>query len=248
MGGQRVMVQPRRVTLFWAAMPHQIVAFEDITFYYVVTIPFGWVLQWGLPDHLLETLLHGRILADGDEGSDAIDPPLFERWRHDMVTDPEANREIVLLELQARLLRLARRVPVQDVDSASVETPRDRQHTHLEKAEIMACYVARQYTTPLRISDIASCVSLTPDYAATLFRKVFGMTLTDLITRHRIAHAQRNLVTSDEPILQIALGSGFDSLSRFNRAFKQLAGMTPREYRRMNKLPGVLGGTGTRKP
>ncbi len=229
-------VQPRRVTVFWAAMPHQIVAFEDITFYYVVTIPFGWVLQWGLPDHLLETLLHGRIVADGDEGSDTIDPPLFERWRHDMVTDPEANREIVLLELQARLLRLARRVSVQDVDSVSVETPRDRQHTHLERAEVMACYVARHYTTPLRVGDIASSVGLTPDYAATLFRKVFGMTLTDLITRHRIAHAQRNLVSTGDPILQIALDAGFDSLSRFNRAFRQLAGMTPREYRRMNKF------------
>ena len=247
-GGRRVTVQPRRVTVFWAAVPHQIVAFEDITFYYVVTIPFGWVLQWGLPDHLLEALLHGRIVADGDGVPDAIDPPMFERWHHDVKTYPESNREIVLLELRARLLRLARRSPVPGVDPAAVETPRDRQHTHLEKAEAMACYVARHYTTTLRIGDIASCVGLTPDYAGTLFRKVFGMTLTDLITRHRIAHAQRHLVTTGDPILRIALDSGFDSLSRFNRAFKQLAGMTPREYRRMNGLRIASRGTGTRRP
>ena len=191
MGGRRVTVQPRRVTVFWAAVPHQIVAFEDITFYYVVTIPFGWVLQWGLPDHLLEALLHGRVVSDGDGGPAAIDPLMFERWHHDLKTDPEANREIVLLELRARLLRLARRSPVPGVDPAPVETPRDRQHTHLEKAEAMACYVARHYTTSLRVEDIASCVGLTPDYAGTLFRKVFGMTLTELIARHRVAHAQR---------------------------------------------------------
>ena len=98
----------------------------------------------------------------------------------------------------------------------------------------MACYVARHYTASLRVEDVASCVGLTPDYAGTLFRKVFGMTLSDLIARHRVAHAQRQLLTTADPILRVALDSGFDSLSRFNRAFKQLAGMTPRDYRRAN--------------
>ena len=247
-GGRRVAIPPRRVTVFWAAVPHQIVAFEDNMFYYVVTIPFGWVLRWGLPDHLLEALLHGRVVTAGDGGPDAIDPLMFERWHRDVKTDLEAYREIVLLELRARLLRLARRSPVPGVDPASVETPRDRQHTHLEKAEAMACHVARHYTTSLRVGDIASRVGLTPDYAGTLFRKVFGMTLSDLIARHRVAHAQRCLVITDDPILRIALDSGFDSLSRFNRAFKQLAGMTPREYRRMNVLRIASRGTGTRQP
>ena len=36
----------------------------------------------------------------------------------------------------------------------------------------------------------------------------------------------------DERVLDIAHDSGFDSLSRFNRAFKEIAGLTPRQYRK----------------
>ena len=38
-GGQRVTVQARRVSAFWAAVPHQIVAFDNVNYYHVVTVP-----------------------------------------------------------------------------------------------------------------------------------------------------------------------------------------------------------------
>lgn len=142
-----------------------------------------------------------------------------------------------MLELQARLLRLARWFPGNDEDAVSAESSPARPHSNLEKAEAMACFVARNYTSRLRVEDIAACIGLNADYAATLFRKVFGTTLTEQITRHRIAHAQRQLVTTDAQIIQIAHDSGFDSLSRFNRAFKQLSGTTPREFRKRRLWP-----------
>jgi AraC family transcriptional regulator, melibiose operon regulatory protein len=247
LGGQRVVIQPRSVTIFWAAVPHQIVAFEDVTFYYVITVPFGWVLHWGLPENLLSALLHGHIVADRGGASGEIDPPLFEQWHRDLEADSAANREVVMLELQARLLRLALRYPGSDEDSVSADSSASRPHTNLEKAEAMASFVARNYTSRLRVEDIAACSGLNADYAATLFRKVFGMTLTELIARHRIAHAQRQLVTTDDQIVQIAHDSGFDSLSRFNRAFKQLSGMTPREFRKTNGIWSALRGTVKRR-
>ena len=154
------------------------------------------------------------------------------------------HREIVVLELRARLLRLANSVEALD-DSPGVADLGNgtRQQTNLEKAESMACFVARNYTSRIQVKDIASCVSLHPDYAATLFRKTFGTTLNVLITRHRIAHAQRQLITTTERIVNIAHDSGFDSLSRFNRAFKEIAGVTPRQYRKsMGQVPNRRAG------
>jgi AraC-like DNA-binding protein len=232
-GGERVVVHPRRVTVFWAAVPHQIVAVDRATFYYVVTVPFGWVLQWGLPEQLMTALTQGQIVVDSNADRAKLDQRLFEQWHEDVELAPEANRQIVVLELRARLLRLANSV----MDSrpplkAVAEATSPRLQTNLEKAETMACFVARNYTSRIQIKDIAECVALHPDYAATLFRKTFGTTLNALMTRHRVAHAQRKLVTSDDRIVNIAQDSGFDSLSRFNRAFKQLAGTTPRDYRK----------------
>jgi AraC-like DNA-binding protein len=231
-GGQRVTVQARRLTAFWAAVPHQIIAFDNVNYYYVVTVPFGWVLQWGLPEHLLTALTRGQIIADTRTTRTALDRMLFEQWHEDVEVRHNANRDIVVLELRARLLRLAESVDHQDAPTVSADHTGVRQQSNLEKAESMACFVARNYTSRILVKDIAGCVGLHPDYAATLFRKTFGTTLNVLITRHRVAHAQRQLLTTDERIVSIAHDSGFDSLSRFNRAFKQIAGVTPRQYRK----------------
>jgi AraC family transcriptional regulator, melibiose operon regulatory protein len=233
MGGQRVIVHPRRVTAFWAAVPHQIISFNKVNYYHVVTVPFGWFLQWGIPEHLLTALTQGRIVADTKGSRSGLDRQMFDQWHNDLEGPVKTHRDIVLLELRARMLRLADFVEELDDASHVIEDGApSHQQTNLEKAESMACYIARNYTSRIQIKDVASCVALHPDYAATLFRKTFGTTLNSLITRHRISHAQRKLITSTERIVNIAHDSGFDSLSRFNRAFKEIAGVTPRQYRK----------------
>jgi AraC-like DNA-binding protein len=239
MGGQRVTVHARRVTAFWAVVPHQIIDFNKVNYYYVVTVPFGWFLQWGIPDRLLAALTQGRIVADTKGSRAALDRQMFEQWLDDLEGPVRTHREIVVLELRARLLRLADSVEeLVDVPGVAGVEAGARQQTNLQKAESMACFIARNYTSRIQVKDVASCVSLHPDYAATLFRKTFGTTLNSLITRHRIAHAQRQLITSTERIVNVAHDSGFDSLSRFNRAFKEIAGVTPRQYRKsMGQVP-----------
>jgi AraC-like DNA-binding protein len=237
-GGQHVTVEARHVTAFWAAVPHQIIGFDKLNFYYVVTVPFGWVLQWGVPEQMLTALTQGQVIADCRRARGQLDRQLFDQWHRDFTSGSRLEREVIVLELRARMLRLSQFV--QNKEAMPVLTPRadgKQQQTNLEKAESMACFVARNYTSRIQIKDIAECVGLHPDYAATLFRKTFGTTLNVLITRHRIAHAQRQLVTTDEQVVNIAHDSGFESLSRFNKAFKQLAGMTPRQYRK------TLGGS-----
>lgn len=239
-GGNRITVESQAVTLFWAAVPHQIIQFEDVTRYYVITIPFGWFLQWGLPENLQTELILGNVLStETDEATATRDKTLFEQWNRDLSDADGESQEIVLLELKARLLRLARshnRRPPLAVPRGDVRS--SRASPNLEKAELMAGYIARNFKTRLLIQEIADSVDLHPDYAATLFRKTFGTTLNSLITRHRVAEAQRLLVTSNEQIVKVALSSGFDSLSRFNRAFKEVTGTTPSGFRKQCRFGG----------
>lgn len=72
---------------------------------------------------------------------------------------------------------------------------------------------------------------LHPNYAMGLFREAFGTTMSNFILQHRISHAQRLLVTTDDAVIDIAFASGFQSLSRFNEAFKKACGSSPRDYR-----------------
>lgn len=229
-GGRRVLVPAQRLAVFWATAPHQIVEHEGASPYYVATIPFAWFLKWGIPNHLHMRIVQWEMVVDSASCEPERERFMFEQWVHDL--QDESLAPAVALEIQARLLRMARhltRVP------PGTETQLPVQLQSQDKAEQMACYISRSYRDRLTIPQIAADVDLHPDYAATLFKKTFGTTIVTFITRHRIAQAQRSLLTTDDQIIRIAADAGFDSLSRFNRAFKHLTGLTPREYRRARR-------------
>lgn len=100
----------------------------------------------------------------------------------------------------------------------------------------MAFYIAQQCAEPLTLGRISRAVRLHPNYVMAVFRRVFGPTLVDYITQHRLAHAQRLLVTTDDLILNVALRTCFGSLSRFNEAFRRAFGCTPRHSRNHHQL------------
>lgn len=232
MGGRRITVQGKRLTLFWAATPHQIVTASGVSSYYVATVPLAWFLQWKLPDRFVRHVLAGGVAADPERRHAGNDTLLFEQWIGDMGYGPQDLLKITRIEIEARTRRLALAYCSDPVD----RTPalRGRGEVEISKIEKIAAHIAQHYTEPLRLSDIGRLVNLHPNYATTLFRKTFGKTLNEYITDHRISHAQRLLVTTDAKILEIAMASGFNTLSRFNFAFRSACRLTPREYRRMH--------------
>lgn len=230
MGGRRVLVPARRLAVFWATVPHQIVDHEGVSPYYVATVPFEHFLKWATPSQLHMRILHWEVVVDSAVNDPDRDRFMFEQWIHD-VSD-ESLAPAVALEIQARLLRMARYLTDPQPGANSQEFV---QLESQDKAERMACHISRDYVERLTVPLIAAEVDLHPDYAATLFKKTFGTTIVNFITRHRIAHAQRSLLSSHDQIINIAADSGFDSLSRFNRAFKQHTGSTPSEYRKARR-------------
>ncbi len=222
LGGQRVTVPAGHLSIFWAAVPHQIVSWEGRQPYFVVTLPLGWFLAAGLPESFAHAVLKGRLIietkpASGDEAG-------FDRWEEDMRCGDAAHERAALLEIQARLLRMAAALPRRT--RARAPDP------NLSKADHIACHIAKHYAEPLNADGIAKACGLHPNYAMNLFRQAFGTTMTEFITQHRISHAQRLLVITTDPVIDIAFAAGFQSLSRFNEAFKRACGCAPREYRR----------------
>jgi AraC-like DNA-binding protein len=226
-GGQRVRLKAGSLGVFWAAIPHQIVAYDPHTEYHVVTVPLGWFLNCQLPEAFVQGLMQGRFLSSTDRQHVGQAGALFPAWERDLAGGGGALRRAVLLEIEACLLRLALGLgeghPPGPRASAAPGT--------MGKVEQMAGLIALRYTEPLMAKDIADAVGLHPNYAMNLFHKVFGDTLVSYITRHRISHAQRLLVTTDMKIVDLAIASGFGSLSRFNDAFRHACGCSPRDYR-----------------
>jgi len=230
LGGRKVRIEAGHLSAFWAAIPHQIIDYGDKTEYFVATLPLAWFLQCRLPEPLVQPLMRGEVLSDTGTDRMAADPTLFAQWERDLQNDKREIRDIVILEMEARLRRLAASLPT----PAKAKQRRLRlalQDGGLNKVEQMACLVAQRYCEQLTVAEISEAVGLHPNYAMNLFKKAFGTTLIDYLTTHRVSHAQRLLVTTDDKIVEIAFGSGFNSISRFNEAFRRACGCTPREYR-----------------
>jgi len=233
LGGTRITVEAGRLTLFWAAIPHQIVEWETTKPYYVATLPLAWFLKCGFPEHFAQPILAGQIVFDPQTAPG--DSAKFRQWVKDLRCRTPGNEQAAQLEIQARLLRLALTLPTRQSDAAHPPQAALPAGCQLSRADQLACYIARHYHEPMTASQIASAAGLHPNYAMMLFRKAFGATITDFLTRHRISHAQRLLVTTDDPVIQIAASSGFQSLSRFNEAFKLACGCPPRSFRNAHR-------------
>jgi AraC-like DNA-binding protein len=236
LGGRRVTLRPRRLSAFWAATPHQILASENVTFYYVVTVPLAWVLGWGLPEPLVERLLSGEVVEEPQAAAADLDMARFAQWHEDLSSGGEHREEAVLLEIKARLLRLAAATRGRSRHEGAPRALASAGGGAPTSVERMATFVAHHYRDPIGLEEVAREVHLHPDYASALFRKAVGVTPTRFILQHRVSHAQRMLVTSDAKILEVAREAGFGSLSRFNAAFQKLCGCAPRQYRSRHRL------------
>ncbi|TWU62586.1 Melibiose operon regulatory protein [Crateriforma conspicua] len=224
LGGRRTTVEADRLAVFWAAIPHQIVEFEGDSPYFVVTLPLSDFLSIGLEQNFVSRVMHGELVIDSK--SDETDRLKFKQWEREL---RKSNRDerAARLEVEARMLRFSRVSPKR---AATKHSPQ------LSRADHLACYIAKNYQQPLTSTSIAEANGVHPNYAMNLFRKTFGTTMNHFITEHRISHAQRLLATGEETILDVAFAAGFQSLSRFNEAFKSACGCSPRDYRNAHRI------------
>ena len=94
-------------------------------------------------------------------------------------------------------------------------------------------YLHAHLTEPIAMEDLALETGLSANYLGERFRAELGQTVTDYLNRLRIDRARDLLDRTSDSITDIALSTGFDSISYFGKIFRRHTGHTPREYRRL---------------
>lgn len=92
-------------------------------------------------------------------------------------------------------------------------------------------YIEKHFTEKITLEQLAWEVSISQQYLCKCFRKVTGRTIFDYIEQMRLQYSCYLLRTTQESITEIAMESGFNTVSYFNRIFKKYKGCTPRQYR-----------------
>jgi AraC-like DNA-binding protein len=88
-----------------------------------------------------------------------------------------------------------------------------------------------RFAEPLTLDEIAGAVGVHPMHLTRVFRRHFRCTIGDMVRRLRIDFACRQLSSTDDALVEIALAAGFSDQSQFCRTFRRLTGMTPTGFR-----------------
>jgi AraC-like DNA-binding protein len=89
--------------------------------------------------------------------------------------------------------------------------------------------------------DLVREMRCTPRHLSRIFHQVVGMSFREKQSQLRLVRAQELLATTESKVVEVALESGYQSLSLFNLMFKRRFGTTPAKWRdltRSRKSPG----------
>ncbi len=97
-------------------------------------------------------------------------------------------------------------------------------------------YIDQHCTEELTLEKLANIAGYSPFHFARLFKEYRNDTIFNYITKRRIMYAENLLMLPDITVTQVAINSGFESISTFNRVFKNINKCTPTQFINMNKI------------
>jgi AraC-like DNA-binding protein len=100
-----------------------------------------------------------------------------------------------------------------------------------ERIDRVLAHIHEHYTRELTLQELADVAALSVSGLHRMFRKHARTNVSDYITRIRVGDACARLASTEQPIAHIADAVGYGTFANFNRQFKALTSMTPREYR-----------------
>lgn len=96
----------------------------------------------------------------------------------------------------------------------------------------LAHYVTIKMTSAIRNADLAAAVGLSTSHFFKAFKKSFGATPQAYVAQCRVQHAKKLMLSTDQPLAQIALACGFADQAHFSTYFRRVTGNTPAQWRR----------------
>jgi AraC-like DNA-binding protein/mannose-6-phosphate isomerase-like protein (cupin superfamily) len=221
--------------IFWGGLPHRVVDTGEDTLFIAIHLPLIHFFRLRLAPEIQQKLMRGATLVtarpDGEDGA------AFRRWADYMGSDDPLKVGHAIEELLLRIERIRfapyRLLEARGAESAPAEVPDQASFHNIGR---ICEFVAENFREDICSTDIALSADIHPKYAMSVFKKSTGMTLNEYVSLLRLSYAQALLTREDANVLQVAMDSGFGSLSAFNKCFRKIAGMSPSDFKREVRL------------
>ena len=103
---------------------------------------------------------------------------------------------------------------------------------NMSVVDLVKDYIEHNLDKDITRESLAELVYLNPDYLARVFKKETGESLGSWLVHRRIEKAKEYLEKTSDPVNTVAIKVGYDNFSYFSKVFKDIVGVTPKEYRK----------------
>ncbi len=96
-------------------------------------------------------------------------------------------------------------------------------------------YIEQNFQNNISIEDIAAVCGINRSYFGKIFRNSIGRSPQEFLMNYRMVKATELLKLTSLSIADISSAVGYENQLHFSRAFKNIYGISPREWRNQNK-------------
>lgn len=93
-------------------------------------------------------------------------------------------------------------------------------------------WLAEAFPERVRLHDAARQANLSPFHFQRLFARTFQESPHAFVQRRRLERAKQMLIAGEEPVTEVCLAVGYESLGSFSTLFRTRYGCSPVEFRR----------------
>ena len=113
----------------------------------------------------------------------------------------------------------------------NVGLTQNKNDSNRSTAKNILIYLQDHYLSPVSLQLLAKNFGYSASRFSHIFNSCFGCTIADYVNTLRCRHASGLLIDDSVPIINAAMGSGFNSMRTFYRSFQHCYGVTPSQYR-----------------
>lgn len=102
-----------------------------------------------------------------------------------------------------------------------------------EKFGIVFQYIDKNYMYDISLDQLANVAGYSKYHFSRIFKQYNSMSYLQYINARRTKAAELLLLDLDLPVTEVAMRSGFKSLTTFNRIFKEIKHCTPTDFKKL---------------
>ena len=150
--------------------------------------------------------------------------------REDIINLAHSNDSFAsVIRLFNLLYRLSLVEGARELSSSSFVDAREENED--ERVRLVKKYISEHYMQDISLQEMANLTCMAEESFSRFFRKKTGRTPNRYLIDYRLGIAARMLLTTKQSVAEIGYSCGFNTLSHFNRLFRESKGCTPSEFR-----------------